>query len=266
MATTALPAQGKYRPRKEWSTNSIPTLVSLEEETSPHTHNNNAALPPKAPRRSSLAVGLMGGRKGDNGSLLSSGLLSAPPPPEKHNSKRRSSIAVSFLGRHSKVRHSGVHHVRSTPTSVAHHHHRPNTVHLQNRDASYEVAMISEKSDGAINNRSPLQPRSINTPAAATSKWYDADTHEAQPPPTNGRSEPKSAQTSDDERPPHTDSNDSNGQHRNGDSDADDGDADMAQPCGNGDGVLDGSDLSPPQHVDVTGHSPVVASEKVLGP
>lgn len=121
MTTTVLPVQGKYRPRKEWSTNSIPTLVSLEEETSPHhTHNNNAALPPKAPRRSSLAIGLMGGRKGDSGnggSLLSAAGLA---PPEKHSSKRRSSIAVSFLGRHSKVRTYTTHSDHRTSTDNMH--------------------------------------------------------------------------------------------------------------------------------------------------
>lgn len=88
--TTVL-AQGKYRQRKDWSTNSIPTLVSLEEESDVHH-----CLPPKPPRRSSLAVGLSGGLAGGrHGPLIGN--------PEKHN-KRRSSIAVAFLGRHNKVR------------------------------------------------------------------------------------------------------------------------------------------------------------------
>lgn len=122
MTTTLLSSQGKYRPRKEWSTNSIPTLVSLEEETagahSPHgtgmahngngnggtAHNNNAALPPKAPRRSSLAIttGLMMGRSAGGGKSDAGGLSPVPVATDKPN-RRRSSIAVSFLGRHSKV-------------------------------------------------------------------------------------------------------------------------------------------------------------------
>lgn len=116
--------------------------------------------------------------------------------------------------------------------------------------------MISEKSDGAINNRSPLQPRSINNATAATSKWYDAD--------TNGRAAPRSAATSDDDVPPADSNGRNNGQHRrNGDSDADDQeDADMAPPAnGNGVGVLDGSTLSPPtQH-----GGDVSVSDKVFG-
>lgn len=95
--TTVLTAQGKYRPRKEWSTNSIPTLVSLEEESSPEKGTTSSALPPKAPRRSSLAVGLMGGRISGKSS---DNPVDAPKPT---SSKRRSSIAVAFLGRHSKV-------------------------------------------------------------------------------------------------------------------------------------------------------------------
>lgn len=88
--TTVL-AQGKYRQRKDWSTNSIPTLVALEEESDVHH-----CLPPKPPRRSSLAVGLSGGLAGGRHAPLVG-------TPEKHN-KRRSSIAVAFLGRHNKVR------------------------------------------------------------------------------------------------------------------------------------------------------------------
>lgn len=83
--TSILP-QGKYRQRRDWSTNSIPELVSLEEEqqSSPMSESP-PPLPPK-PRRSSLAIGLLGGR----------GLTDK-------NYKRRSSIAVTFLGRQNKV-------------------------------------------------------------------------------------------------------------------------------------------------------------------
>lgn len=85
--TTVL-SLGKFRTRKDWSTNSIPTLVSLEEESIPVQNDvHSSSVPSKPPRRSSLAVNLMGGR----------GIT------DKHN-KRRSSIAVAFLGRHNKVR------------------------------------------------------------------------------------------------------------------------------------------------------------------
>lgn len=85
---TSIFSQGKYRQRKDWSTNSIPELVSLEEETSSQVNNEPPVevLPPKPPRRSSLAIGLLGGRG-----------------PTDKNYKRRSSIAVTFLGRQNKV-------------------------------------------------------------------------------------------------------------------------------------------------------------------
>lgn len=79
--------QGKYRQRKDWSTSSIPELVSLEEEASHALPEIPTTLPPKAPRRSSLAIGLLAGGRG----------LSDP------KSKRRSSIATAFLGRQNKV-------------------------------------------------------------------------------------------------------------------------------------------------------------------
>ncbi|XP_031635684.1 oxidation resistance protein 1 isoform X5 [Contarinia nasturtii] len=78
--------QGKYRQRKDWSTSSIPELVSLEEETSHVLPEIPTTLPPKAPRRSSLAIGLLAGGRG----------LTDP------KSKRRSSIATAFLGRQNK--------------------------------------------------------------------------------------------------------------------------------------------------------------------
>lgn len=79
--------QGKYRQRKDWSTSSIPELVSLEEESSHVLPEIPTTLPPKAPRRSSLAIGLLVGGRGTADS----------------KSKRRSSIATAFLGRQNKV-------------------------------------------------------------------------------------------------------------------------------------------------------------------
>lgn len=81
--------QGKYRQRKDWSTSSIPELVSLEEESSHVLPEIPTTLPPKAPRRSSLAIGLLVGGRGTGGG--------------DSKSKRRSSIATAFLGRQNKV-------------------------------------------------------------------------------------------------------------------------------------------------------------------
>ncbi|XP_058823028.1 uncharacterized protein LOC131684306 isoform X4 [Topomyia yanbarensis] len=126
--TSILSTPGKYRSRKDLSTGSIPTLVSLEEESSlsnglqselqnRHTQNGNShhihgngssvgiphsladrpiesitntlniknGLNGKSPRRSSLAIGLLGGRSNSTSD-------------SDKNNKRRSSIAVAFLG------------------------------------------------------------------------------------------------------------------------------------------------------------------------
>lgn len=111
--TSMLSTPGKYRSRKDWSTNSIPTLVALEEECMPvipYNNNNNSdsdkrkmsaqqftssspylstnvnnppSLKNKQSRRSSLGLGLLSGLSNKN---------------NKNNNKRRSSIAVVFLG------------------------------------------------------------------------------------------------------------------------------------------------------------------------
>ena len=94
--TTDLSSQGKYRPRKDWST--IPALVSLDENTSDNPNSNSLTPKTKQPRRSSLALGLSG--LGER--LASVGGSRGDKSHEKHN-KRRSSIAVAFLGRHNKV-------------------------------------------------------------------------------------------------------------------------------------------------------------------
>ncbi|XP_055715383.1 oxidation resistance protein 1 isoform X8 [Phlebotomus papatasi] len=86
---TSVLSAGKYRSRKDWSTSSIPTLVSLEEEsTTPTEEKQDNGIPPKPPRRSSLAIGLLG----RNPTVSNNNT-------EKPNNKRRSSIAVAFLGR-----------------------------------------------------------------------------------------------------------------------------------------------------------------------
>lgn len=86
---TSVLSAGKYRSRKDWSTSSIPTLVSLEEEsTTPTEEKQDNGIPPKPPRRSSLAIGLLGRNPAVSNNNT-----------EKPNNKRRSSIAVAFLGR-----------------------------------------------------------------------------------------------------------------------------------------------------------------------
>lgn len=109
--TSSVIIQGKYRQRKDGSASSIPTLVSLEEETSPviefhhngngnmltSSPNGNSGMPPKPPRRSSLAIGLLNSRLGQGSTGNSIGAVDKTPH------KRRSSIAVAFLGRYNKV-------------------------------------------------------------------------------------------------------------------------------------------------------------------
>lgn len=96
--TSVLSPPGKYRSRKDWSTNSIPQAVEEEVMSSPTIIINNGmplgngvfmpqsdAMPPiKPPRRSSLAMSILTGKGSPN---------------NDKNNKRRSSIAVAFLGR-----------------------------------------------------------------------------------------------------------------------------------------------------------------------
>lgn len=97
--TSVLPA-GRYKQKKEWSTSSIPELVSNAET------NENDQVPNKveiqvngvpqefqSARRSSLAVGSF---SSDAERTLNQQMMANAS--EKH-SKRRSSIAVAFLGR-----------------------------------------------------------------------------------------------------------------------------------------------------------------------
>lgn len=99
--TSVLSPPGKYRSRKDWSTNSIPQAVEEEVMSSPTIIINNGmplgngpfmphseAIPPiKPPRRSSLAISMLTGKS------------NAHIAPSDKNNKRRSSIAVAFLGR-----------------------------------------------------------------------------------------------------------------------------------------------------------------------
>uniref|UniRef100_A0A2M3ZYR9 Oxidation resistance protein 1 n=1 Tax=Anopheles triannulatus TaxID=58253 RepID=A0A2M3ZYR9_9DIPT len=160
--TSILSAPGKYRSRKDISTGSIPTLVSLDEESSLSTttttsvssdtvllhslrassgrsvpigpehpsaiHSSSSlniknGLTSKPPRRSSLSFALLGG--GSRGSPSSSGA-------DKSN-KRRSSIADVFLGRRDS-RSSSTSSLAAgaggsaTAHSGHHHHHNGHTI------------------------------------------------------------------------------------------------------------------------------------------
>lgn len=129
MTTSVLPV-GKYRSRKEWSTSSIPELVSLEdqmlernaqqekggdgEKQQPPPQQSplpfvdiqvNGVSQLKTPRRSSLAIGLLGGGGGSGSHSGIGGSNALNPMHSDKYYKRRSSIAVAFLGRrdHTKV-------------------------------------------------------------------------------------------------------------------------------------------------------------------
>uniref|UniRef100_A0A2M3YXD7 Oxidation resistance protein 1 n=1 Tax=Anopheles braziliensis TaxID=58242 RepID=A0A2M3YXD7_9DIPT len=183
--TSILSAPGKYRSRKDISTGSIPTLVSLDEESSLSTttttsvssdtvllhslrasggrsigHPESSAihsssslnikngLSAKPPRRSSLGFALLGG--GSRGS----------PSTDKSN-KRRSSIADVFLGRRDS---------RSSSTSSlatgggspsgSHHHHHHN---------GHTISTIPEKyiktSESDIENDAPNTDQFVMAPS-----------------------------------------------------------------------------------------------------
>ncbi|XP_058171036.1 uncharacterized protein LOC131286161 isoform X1 [Anopheles ziemanni] len=186
--TSILSAPGKYRSRKDISTGSIPTLVSLDEESSLSTTTttsvssdtvllqslraaaspsagsaNSAAssssshlnikngLASKPPRRSSLGLALLGGGGGSRSSSSS----------EKGN-KRRSSIAVVFLG-------GGRKDSKTTPSPVAanggsqqhhhHHHHNQNHNSHHHHHNGHSISTIPEKyiktGESDIENDSP---------------------------------------------------------------------------------------------------------------
>lgn len=96
--TSVLSPPGKYRIRKDWSTNSIPQSVAEEVMSSPTIIINNGmpimphvdGIPPiKPPRRSSLAISMLTGKNNN----------ATPAINIDKSNKRRSSIAVAFLGR-----------------------------------------------------------------------------------------------------------------------------------------------------------------------
>uniref|UniRef100_A0A2M4CS50 Oxidation resistance protein 1 n=1 Tax=Anopheles darlingi TaxID=43151 RepID=A0A2M4CS50_ANODA len=176
--TSILSAPGKYRSRKDISTGSIPTLVSLDEESSLSTttttsvssdtvllhglrassgrsigpepsaiHSSSSlniknGLATKPPRRSSLGFALLGG--GSRGS---------PSSGTDKSNKRRSSIADVFLGRRDS-RSSSTSSLATgigSPTGSHHHHHHHHNGHT--------ISTIPEKyiktSESDIENDAP---------------------------------------------------------------------------------------------------------------
>lgn len=102
MKMTSVLSTGRYKQKKEWSTQSIPEMMSAADSSEDVDHPRSSieiqvnGVPQQfhGPRRASLAIGLS--TPGDDRNL--SQYMSAVPAAAKNN-KRRSSIAVAFLGR-----------------------------------------------------------------------------------------------------------------------------------------------------------------------
>lgn len=100
---TSVLSAGRYKQKKEWSTQSIPELVSNHdsnedvENSEPHSsieiQVNGVPQQFQSARRTSLAIGLFPGDDSETARKFSQHM----PPPK--NNKRRSSIATAFLGR-----------------------------------------------------------------------------------------------------------------------------------------------------------------------
>lgn len=114
---TSVLSTGRYKQKKEWSTQSIPELLSNAEcsedveNTEPHSgieiQVNGVPQHFATARRSSLAIGLFPGVDRN----LSRHMPIAEPPLK--NNKRRSSIAVAFLGRKDNAKVTRTHFRRS---------------------------------------------------------------------------------------------------------------------------------------------------------
>uniref|UniRef100_A0A1Q3FUJ1 Oxidation resistance protein 1 n=1 Tax=Culex tarsalis TaxID=7177 RepID=A0A1Q3FUJ1_CULTA len=160
--TSILTSPGKYRSRKDLSTGSIPTLVSLEEESSltttvtssvngnGHHHQvpfantlniknglNTAAsaiTAAKSPRRSSLGIGLLGGRShshsGNNGT-------------NDKNNKRRSSIAVAFLGGGRRDSRSSAHNLQYPIATIPEKYHKTTESDVENDSPTHYYTVPS---------------------------------------------------------------------------------------------------------------------------
>uniref|UniRef100_A0A4Y0BNC0 Oxidation resistance protein 1 n=1 Tax=Anopheles funestus TaxID=62324 RepID=A0A4Y0BNC0_ANOFN len=156
--TSILTAPGKYRSRKDYSTGSIPTLVSLDEESSLSTTTTTSACSDTVLLHSLRTAGNSGttSTNGTNGTSSNSsssssnstmniknGLTTKPPRrsslglallgggsrasngTEKSN-KRRSSIAVVFLGGGRKDSKSSS--ISASSTGNGHHNHNGHSI------------------------------------------------------------------------------------------------------------------------------------------
>lgn len=160
---TSILSPGKYRSRKDLSTGSIPTLVSLEEESSLTTvtssvngngHHHHHQVPfantlniknglntaasaitaAKSPRRSSLGIGLLGGR--------SHGHSAANAANDKSN-KRRSSIAVAFLGGGRRDSRSSAHNLQYPIATIPEKYHKTTESDVENDSPAHYYTVPS---------------------------------------------------------------------------------------------------------------------------
>ncbi|XP_053679486.1 uncharacterized protein LOC128730465 isoform X1 [Anopheles nili] len=148
--TSILSASGKYRSRKDFSTGSIPTLVSLDEESSLSTTTTTSVSSDtvllqnlrsaNSSASSNGGTNITGGSSSSSNLNIKNGLATKPPRrsslglallgsrgsgPTEKSGKRRSSIAVVFLGggrKDAKV---------ATPSNGSgngHHHHNGHSI------------------------------------------------------------------------------------------------------------------------------------------
>ncbi|XP_038119550.1 uncharacterized protein LOC6051066 isoform X4 [Culex quinquefasciatus] len=164
---TSILSPGKYRSRKDLSTGSIPTLVSLEEESSLTTvtssvngHHHHHQVPfantlniknglntaasaitaAKSPRRSSLGIGLLGGRSHGH---------SAANANDKSN-KRRSSIAVAFLGGGRRDSRSSAHNLQYPIATIPEKYHKTTESDVENDSPAHYYTVPSGSTVAAV--------------------------------------------------------------------------------------------------------------------
>ncbi|XP_039441409.1 uncharacterized protein LOC120422105 isoform X22 [Culex pipiens pallens] len=164
---TSILSPGKYRSRKDLSTGSIPTLVSLEEESSLTTvtssvngngHHHHHQVPfantlniknglntaasaitaAKSPRRSSLGIGLLGGRSHSHSAAN-----------DKSN-KRRSSIAVAFLGGGRRDSRSSAHNLQYPIATIPEKYHKTTESDVENDSPAHYYTVPSGSTVAAV--------------------------------------------------------------------------------------------------------------------
>uniref|UniRef100_A0A8D8DHQ8 Oxidation resistance protein 1 n=1 Tax=Culex pipiens TaxID=7175 RepID=A0A8D8DHQ8_CULPI len=165
---TSILSPGKYRSRKDLSTGSIPTLVSLEEESSLTTvtssvngngHHHHHQVPfantlniknglntaasaitaAKSPRRSSLGIGLLGGRHS-----------AANANTNDKSNKRRSSIAVAFLGGGRRDSRSSAHNLQYPIATIPEKYHKTTESDVENDSPAHYYTVPSGSTVAAV--------------------------------------------------------------------------------------------------------------------